>query len=137
MYSILLRKVRLIDGTGALERVVDIAIEGDEIVAVDENINARAVETIDGGNLVCAPGFIDVQNHSDSFWQLFDNPLLPSLLLQGFTTVLVGQCGASLAPLFSQDGLLPMQKWHNLSGVNGGWQSFAELAELISHQNLT
>lgn len=136
MYSILLRKVRLIDGTGALERVVDIAIEGDEIVAVDENINARAVETIDGGNLVCAPGFIDVQNHSDSFWQLFDNPLLPSLLLQGFTTVLVGQCGASLAPLFSQDGLLPMQKWHNLSGVNGGWQSFAELAELISHQKL-
>jgi predicted amidohydrolase len=49
MYSILLRKVRLIDGTGALERVVDIAIEGDEVVAVDENINARAVETIDGG----------------------------------------------------------------------------------------
>lgn len=136
MYSILLRKVRLIDGTGTVERVVDIAIEKDEIILVNDNINASAQVVIDGGNLVATPGFIDVQNHSDSFWQLFDNPALPSMLFQGFTTVLVGQCGASLAPLLSPDGLLPLQKWHDLSGVNGSWQSFGEFADLLSRQKL-
>jgi N-acyl-D-amino-acid deacylase len=77
---------------------------------------------------------VDIQNHSDSYWQLFDNPQLHSLISQGFTTLAVGNCGASLAPLLSKEALLSIQKWHNLEGSNINWQSFEEfLSELSRH----
>jgi N-acyl-D-amino-acid deacylase len=53
---------------------------------------------------------------------------------QGYTTVIVGNSGASLAPLISEHALLSLQKWHALDGVNINWQSFAEFAEAMSAQ---
>ena len=128
MYSLLIKNATVIDGTGKPGAVGDVAIEGDRIVNLDKNIPVKAQKIIDATGKVLAPGFIDIQNHSDSYWQLFDNPNLDSLVLQGFTTILLGNCGASLAPLISPQALLSIQKWHNLEGVNLNWQSFPEYA---------
>ncbi len=132
MYSLLIKQARLIDGTGKPERLADIAIEGDKVVAIDANIASGAHAEIDAKGKVVAPGFVDIQNHSDSYWQLFDNPSLDSLLTQGYTTILVGHCGASLAPLLSQEALLSLQKWHSLDGTNINWQTFGEFAEIMT-----
>jgi N-acyl-D-amino-acid deacylase len=131
MYSIIIKNARLIDGTGHPERRADIAVEDDKIVAVAEKISSNAQTTIEAEGKIVTPGFIDIQNHSDSYWQLFDNPNLDSLISQGYTTILVGNCGASLAPLLSQEALLALQKWHSLEGTNINWQSFAEFAETM------
>lgn len=132
MYSLVIKNGRVIDGTGKPGQVMDIACEGSEIVNIAPQINSGARVVIDAAGKIVAPGFIDIQNHSDSYWQLFDNPGLDSLVAQGFTTILVGNCGASLAPILSKDSLLALQKWHDLDGVNTNWQSFSELAELLS-----
>jgi N-acyl-D-amino-acid deacylase len=132
MYSLVIKQARVIDGTGKPERLADVALEGDKIVAVAPNIATGAQTVIYAQDKIIAPGFIDIQNHSDSYWQLFDNPALNSLVMQGFTTAVVGNCGASLAPLLSQQALLSLQKWHSLDGTNINWQSFGEFAQTMT-----
>jgi N-acyl-D-aspartate/D-glutamate deacylase len=132
MYSVLIKKARLVDGSGGPERVCDIAIEGENIVAVAPEITTSAATTINAEGKIVTPGFIDIQNHSDSYWQLFDNPALESMVAQGYTTILVGNCGASLAPLLSPPALLALQKWHNTDGWNVDWQTFGEFADTMN-----
>jgi N-acyl-D-amino-acid deacylase len=132
MYSILIKKARLIDGSGGPEQLCDIAIEGETIAAIAPEITTGAVTTINAEGKIVAPGFIDIQNHSDSYWQLFDNPALESMVAQGYTTILVGNCGASLAPLLSPPAILALQKWHNTDGWNVDWQTFSEFAATMN-----
>lgn len=115
---------------------MDVAVQGDQIVNIAPKITSAAQSIVDATGKILAPGFVDLQNHSDGYWQLFDNPGLDSLISQGFTTILVGNCGASLAPLLSHDALLAMQKWHNLDGINIDWQSFSEFIEELSRKRL-
>jgi len=132
MYSLLIKNCQLIDGTGEPAKLADVAVQGDRIVNIDQNINVDAEKVIDAGGKILAPGFVDLQNHSDSYWQIFDNPSFDSLVSQGFTSIVIGNCGASLAPLLSHDALLSIQKWHNLEGANINWQSFSEYIEELS-----
>ncbi len=134
MYSLLIKNATVIDGTGKGPVTADVAVESGRIVNISSHIDGKAQKTVHAGGKVLAPGFIDLQNHSDSHWRLFDGPLLESMITQGYTTVIVGNSGASLAPLISEDSLLSLQKWHTLEGVNINWQSFAEFAETMSAQ---
>ncbi len=132
MYDILIKKAKLIDGSGSPGKICDVAIAKNKVVNIAEKIETKSEYVIDGTGKVLSPGFIDIQNHSDSYWQIFDNPKLHSLVSQGFTTILIGNCGASLAPLLSKDALLSIQKWHSLGGVNINWQTFAEYMGQLS-----
>ena len=132
MYSLLIKNAKVIDGTGNPGKIMDVAVLGDEIVNIAEKINSQSQSVIDAEGKILAPGFIDIQNHSDVYWQIFDNPQFDSLITQGFTTIVIGNCGASLAPLLSHEALYSIQKWHNLDGVNINWQSFSEYIEELS-----
>ncbi len=135
MYSLLIKNATVIDGTGKAAITADVAVNGDTIVNVAPHIDSSAKETVHAGGQILAPGFVDIQNHSDSHWRLFDGPKLESMITQGYTTVMVGNSGASLAPLISEQALLALQKWHTLEGVNINWQSFAEFAETMKAQS--
>lgn len=135
MYSVIIKNASIIDGTGSSPYRSDLAIEQDRIVRVADNIRSSAQTIIDAEGLVLTPGFIDVQNHSDSHWQLLDNPALESMVAQGYTTILVGNSGASLAPIISSKSLLALQKWHSLEGYNINWQTFAEFAKVMKQRN--
>lgn len=132
MYSLLIKKALVIDGTGGQAIHADVAVEGDRIVNIAPEINTPAREVVQANGQVLAPGFIDIQNHSDSHWRLFDGPGLESILTQGYTTVMVGNSGASLAPLVSSQALLSLQKWHAMEGSNINWRSFAEFTDSMS-----
>lgn len=134
MYSLLIKNANVIDGTGQPGQVLDVAVQGDEIVNVASKINSTAESVIDAKGKVLCPGFVDLQNHSDSYWQIFDNPQLHSLISQGYTTILVGNCGASLAPLLTHEALYSLQKWHNLEGINVNWVSYSEFIEELSRK---
>ncbi len=136
MYSLLIKNSKLIDGISDNPIVADVAVQGDEIVNIAPKINMPAETVLDASGKILAPGFIDLQNHSDSYWQIFDNPSLDSLISQGYTTILLGNCGASLAPLLSPESLKSIQKWHNLEATNVNWQSFSEYIEEMSKQRL-
>lgn len=131
MYQLLIKNAQVIDGTGAKPALADVAIEDGKIVAIQSEITTPAKTLVDGTGHYLTPGFIDIQNHSDSYWQLFTNPNLSSVLAQGYTTLVLGNSGTSLAPLISEEGLRSVQKWLPTSGLNVNWRSFAEYSEQL------
>ncbi len=131
MYTLIIKNATVVDGTGKKSFVADVAVEGDKIVAVNDSIKIAAKQTFDGTGLILAPGFVDIQNHSDSYWQLFDNPQLQSLVTQGYTTILVGNSGTSLAPLISEQSLLSIRKWKSTLGINVNWRTFQEYKDQL------
>jgi N-acyl-D-amino-acid deacylase len=97
MWDLLIKNGLLCDGTGAAARVGDVAVCGDRIAAVGALDGGDACQVVDAQGLIVAPGFIDVHSHSDTYHLL--EPDAPSKVTQGVTTEVVGQCGASAAPL--------------------------------------
>ena len=99
MYDIIIRNGMIIDGTGVPMYGGDVGIKEGLIAHVGDLHNEHARLEIDAFQKYVAPGFIDVNNHSDTYWRIFLDPTLESLLYQGVTTVIGGNCGSSLAPL--------------------------------------
>ncbi len=115
------------DGTGAPLRQADIGIAGGVIVDEGDLSRAPARRVIEaGGRLVC-PGFIDSHSHSDSYLLL--EPSAPSKIFQGVTTEVVGNCGASAAPLLGSAARLPSD-WESKS-YPGRWSTMAEYRALL------
>jgi N-acyl-D-amino-acid deacylase len=77
-----------------------VAIANGRIVEVGPLPSTEASAAIDATGLVVAPGFIDMHSHAD-----FSLPVCPtaeSLVHQGITTAVVGQCGYSPVPLLKE-----------------------------------
>ena len=95
--DILIRKARVLDGSGAAPELADVAIRGDQICAIGPNLAYKAAETIDADGLALSPGFIDVHTHDDT--AVIRTPAMLPKLSQGVTTVIVGNCGISASPV--------------------------------------
>jgi N-acyl-D-amino-acid deacylase len=133
MYDILIQNGTVIDGTGKSAIQADVAIQSGVIAEIAPGLNPKkAQKVINAKDHYVTPGFIDIQNHSDSYWTLFDQPEQKSLLAQGITSIVIGNCGASLAPLSNAETLKTFQKWHTLTGINVNWSSFSELLEVLN-----
>lgn len=127
----------VIDGTGEEMFKGDVGIKDEEIVKIGELHNENGEVEIDAtGKYVC-PGFIDVNNHSDTYWQIFSNPDLESLIQQGITTIIGGNCGSSLAPLASAKNIETIQKWANLSKININWLSLNEFFDELDKKKIS
>ena len=95
-FDLIIRDSLLVDGSGAEPRRADVAIRGDRIAAVGALEGADG-PVLDGSGLALAPGFIDVHSHDDQ--AVFQWAASEAKLSQGVTSVVVGNCGISLAPL--------------------------------------
>jgi N-acyl-D-amino-acid deacylase len=97
--DLLLRGAALIDGTGAPVRAADVAVTGDRITGVGapgELTPDAGTQVVDLDGLTLAPGFIDIHTHYDA-QILWDGDLTPSSR-HGVTSVVMGNCGFSIAP---------------------------------------
>ncbi len=125
-YDILIKSGMVIDGTGKKPEVFDVGIEDDTITAVGHLENAEAKLVIDAQGKYVTPGFIDMTNHSDTHLTLFREPSQESLIMQGITTIIGGNCGASLAPLASSQAIHAIKKWSDPSEINIDWATMGE-----------
>lgn len=94
--DLLIQRVSLFDGSGTPPVVGDLAVSDDKIMVMGDLRNWTAGEVVDGQGLALAPGFIDVHTHDDRALLIGD---MASKTSQGVTSVVVGNCGVSLAPL--------------------------------------
>jgi N-acyl-D-aspartate/D-glutamate deacylase len=95
--DVLIRGARIVDGSGGDPRVADVAVAGDRVVGVGSDLNCSAAEVVDATGMVLAPGFIDAHTHDDT--NVIRTPEMLPKLSQGVTTVIVGNCGISAAPV--------------------------------------
>ena len=100
MYDLVLKGGRIYDGSGMPSFNGDVAVAGREIVEIGR-ITGNAKRTLNLDGLALAPGFIDPHTHLDA--QLFWDPLGTSSCFHGVTSVVVGNCGLSLAPAKPED----------------------------------
>ncbi len=96
-YDLLIRHVRIVDGTGASWFRGDLAVRGDTIEAMGRVPIATARTTIDGGGQVLAPGFIDVHTHARR--GILEVPAADNYTRQGVTTLFEGPDGSSPVPI--------------------------------------
>lgn len=135
-YDILIKSGTLIDGTGNSPFVADLAISGDEIAAIGDLKKAEARVVINMSGKCVTPGFIDITNHSDTNLTLFSHPTQESMLMQGVTTVIGGNCGASLAPLASHQAINAIRKWADPARINLNWSRVSEFLQNIETMRL-
>ena len=90
-YDLVLRNARIVDGTGSPWYRGDVAIRGDAIARIASVITEPATRVVDLGDLVAAPGFIDIHTHAVR--GLFELPTADNYVRQGVTTVMVGPDG--------------------------------------------
>lgn len=128
MFDILFKNAILIDGTGKIGYKADVAVTKNKISKIGNLKRAKGRTEIDAGGKAVCPGFIDSHNHSDGYWRIFLDPQLPSLLYQGITTIVGGNCGISIAPLISGKSIESIQKWADIKQVNVDWLSMEEFA---------
>ncbi len=87
----------MVDGTGAPAVTADVAIGDGRIVAVEPHWEGRATRTIGAEGRVVTPGFVDIHTHLDA--QLAWDPLPTSSCWHGVTSVVLGNCGVTFAPV--------------------------------------
>lgn len=130
MYDVVIRHGTLVDGSGKPMFSGDLGIKEGKIVAIGEVIGSTE-RLIDAEGAYVTPGFIDVNNHSDTYWALMANPSLESLLYQGVTTVIGGNSGSSLAPLTRAEDIRSIQKWTNVDKINFNWLTMREFLRAV------
>lgn len=136
MFDILVKNGTVIDGTGRKKFRADVGIKDESIVEVGDLTGSEAKKEIDAGEQFVVPGFIDPCNHSDTYWTLFTSPSQESLIRQGITTIIGGNCGSSLAPLLSKSAIYGIQKWAKIDQVNVDWHTTQEFLDRLETTSL-
>jgi N-acyl-D-aspartate/D-glutamate deacylase len=93
----LIKDVRIFDGSGSDPYTADVAVGNGFILAVGSPGEHTGHVVIEGAGRALAPGFIDVHTHDDT--SVIRTPQMLPKLSQGVTTVIVGNCGISAAPV--------------------------------------
>ncbi|MDA1043845.1 MAG: D-aminoacylase [Verrucomicrobia bacterium] len=126
MFDLLIKGGSVINGLGEAPRIGDVAVTRDRIADVGDLHDAHAHETLDASGMLVCPGFIDVHSHSDTYFLI--EPQAACKLYQGVTTEIVGNCGASAAPL-AGDYRMPSD-WADKT-YPGKWNSVSEYRVLL------
>jgi len=137
MYDLLLKGGRIYDGSGMPSSYADVGIRGGKIVEIGR-LNGGAKRTLNVDGLAVAPGFIDPHTHLDA--QLFWDPLGTSSCFHGVTSVVVGNCGLSLAPAKPEDRDAVIKSFVRVEaisrrvleeGIQWKWKSTAEYLDAL------
>jgi N-acyl-D-amino-acid deacylase len=101
MANLLVTGGTLVDGSGGAGYRADVRVRGGRIAEIGEGLTPDGEEVIDAGGALVTPGFIDNHTHVDPslWWDTSCDPM-PQ---HGVTTVLMGNCSLSLAPVRAAD----------------------------------
>src|SRR3970282_2036163 len=131
-FDLLVRHGRVVDGSGLPSYVADIGVKDGKIAEVGR-LKGNAAKTIDADGLAVGRGFIDHHPHLDA--QMLWDPYATCEPQHGITTVVMGNCGLSLAPVktgieepivkgFGRGEAIPRHRLEQ--GVKWNWHSYGQ-----------
>jgi N-acyl-D-aspartate/D-glutamate deacylase len=142
MHDLVIRGGRVVDGTGSAARRADVAIDGDRIAAVGDAVGP-ARRTLDADGCLVTPGFVDVHTHLDA--QIGWDPLGTSSCWHGVTSVVMGNCGVTFAPVRSGDRRWLAELMESvedipaesiLAGLPWDWESYGGYLDSLARRPL-
>jgi len=96
-FDILIKNGTVVDGLSDNALKADVGIVGERIQAIGDLVTAQARTIIDATGKAVSPGFIDIHCHTDAV-ELLVNPKGESMIRQGVTLEVSGNCGGSSFP---------------------------------------
>jgi N-acyl-D-aspartate/D-glutamate deacylase len=127
----------VVDGSGNARYRADVAIEDGKIAKIGR-VNERAKQTIDAEGHVVSPGFVDGHTHMDA--QIFWDPIGSCSSYHGVTSVVMGNCGFTLAPCKQEDADLVFRSLERaedlsrdamLAGIDWTWETFPQFLDVV------
>lgn len=137
MHDLVIRRGKVVDGSGCPAVDADIAIDGETIVAVGDVASPGRLEIDAAGDLV-TPGFVDVHTHYDG--QVTWDPELRPSSFHGVTTVVMGNCGVGFAPcapdrrewlIGLMEGVEDIPGSALAAGIRWNWETFPEFMDAV------
>ena len=136
-YDLLIKNGTVVDGSGNPGYRTDVAVSSGKIAAIGR-INERAKQTIDAEGHIVSPGFVDGHTHMDA--QIFWDPIGSCSSYHGVTSVVMGNCGFTLAPCKQEDADMVFRNLERaedlsreamLEGIDWRWETFPEFLDVI------
>ena len=136
-YDLLVKNGTVIDGSGGARFAADVGVKDGKIAAIGR-LRDRARRTIDADGHVVAPGFVDGHTHMDA--QVFWDRLGSCSCYHGVTSVVMGNCGFTIAPCREQDADLVFRNLERaedisreamLAGIDWRWETFPEFLDVV------
>ncbi len=137
-HDLIIRNGTVIDGTGTESVRADVAVDGDRITAIGDLSGETARREIDASGLLVTPGFIDLHTHLDA--QVAWDPLMTSSSWHGVTTVLMGNCGVTFAPVRPDDRVFLAEMMESvedvprdaiLDGLPWDWETYPQYLDAV------
>ncbi len=139
MFDVLIKNGAIVDGTGNFWLKKDVGISEGKIKKVGF-IPGNGGKTIDAKGKIVSPGFIDLHTHTDM--TILAYPKAECHVRQGVTTVVVGSCGHSLAPIVNSDNLRLLKNYHSPLLVSDfdyewDWKTFKEYYQKVEDKRIS
>jgi N-acyl-D-amino-acid deacylase len=140
VHELLIENASLIDGSGSPARPGGVAVSGGRIVALGDDLGP-ARERIDAQGLTLAPGIIDLHTHFDA--QLLWDPFATPSVRLGVTSVVIGNCGFTIAPCHERDHDRILRNLTHVegmsldalrAGVSWSFESYPQYLGTLEHQ---
>ncbi len=143
VHDLIIKGGTLVDGTGAPQRVADIAVDAGRITDVGQ-IQGGGARTIEADGLLVTPGWVDIHTHYDG-QATWDPELAPSSW-HGVTTLVMGNCGVGFAPAAPErhewliglmEGVEDIPGTALAEGIEWEWETFPEYLDALERRRWT
>lgn len=137
-FDIIIKGGSIVDGSGLPSYRADVGVIDDTIAEIGNLAGVAATRTIDADGHVVTPGFIDGHVHMDA--QIFWDPLGTWSCWHGVTSVIMGNCGFSLAPCAEHDKALVVRNLERsedipaaamAAGIHWSWTTFPQFLDTV------
>ncbi|MEM7141831.1 MAG: amidohydrolase family protein [Actinomycetota bacterium] len=141
-HDLIIRNGSVHEGTGGAAIRADVAIDADRVTAIGDLSGETATREIDATGMAVTPGFVDLHTHLDA--QIGWDPFMTSSSWHGVTTVLMGNCGVTFAPVAADNRSYLAEMMESvediprdaiLDGIPWDWETFPQYLDSVERMD--